>query len=398
MRIFANDGLTSTIGASDFRQRLIWSCEVYQGTRLRSRASATTGTAVPVPSTSQTLDELFGIDIRGLTAFRVAIGLLVMTQAILRLHELSLPTEPTDWGWLDLDWLIVMGCGAAIAAGRSVPVACLIAWPLLFRHVQVEWNAGGIQIHRYLLLIAVFWLMLVPADRLARLGAAPATKPGIPRRVLSYATAALLVQVLFVYLSAGMAKSHAEWLFQADALENLMCTRHASPLGRSLVAFPWLLKALSVATIAMEIGAPIACFIPCRQLPVIRNVVILLVSGFHLGLQLTMNLDTIPLVCQAYWLLLVPSATWDRVWPRGDLLAETVGEANAIQRRLSKWMLAGMTASFVLSALVTCDPTGTLLRIHHATPKIGLYQDWRMFRSPATLRKDELDEAGHKTS
>ncbi|MCI0361398.1 MAG: HTTM domain-containing protein [Planctomycetaceae bacterium] len=344
---------------------------------------------MPAASTSQTLDELFGIDIRGLTAFRIAIGLLVMIQAVLRLHDLPLAAEPTLAGWLDLDWLIVMACGAAIAAGRGVSLACLLAWPLLFRHVQAEWNAGGIQIHRYLLLIGVFWLMLVPADRLARAGAPPREKPAIPRRILSFATAALLVQVLFVYLSAGMAKSHVEWLLRADALENLMFTRHASPLGRSLVAFPWLLQALSIATVAVEVAGPIACFVPCRQLPTIRIAVILLVSGFHLGLQLTMNLDTIPMVCQAYWLLLVPSGTWDRLWPRGDLLAETAGETHALNRRLSQCMLAGMTASFLLSALVTSDPTGTLLRIHHATPKIGLYQDWRMFRSPATLRRTE---------
>ena len=57
-------------------------------------------------------------------------------------------------------------------------------------------------------------------------------------------------------------------------------------------------------------------------------------------------------------------------------------------------MLAGMTTSFLLSVMVTSDPTGTLLRIHQATPKIGVYQDWRMFRSPATLRRNEKSLAG----
>jgi hypothetical protein len=59
-------------------------------------------------------------------------------------------------------------------------------------------------------------------------------------------------------------------------------------------------------------------------------------------------------------------------------------------------MLAGMCASFLLSILVTCDPTGTLLVLHKSAPKIGIYQDWRMFRSPATLRR--LEEAAQTTS
>jgi hypothetical protein len=192
-----------------------------------------------------------------------------------------------------------------------------------------------------------------------------------------------------LWVFAGAAKAHVEWIVRADALENLMHTHFATPLGRSLLAFPWLLRVLSIMTIVLEVLGPVACFFPSRHLPTVRNVVIALVASFHLGLQLTMDLETIPLVCQAWWLLMVPSATWDRIWPRCDLLPETAGEPSAFLGAVAKLMLAGMCGSFALSLLVPCDPTGTLIHLHKAAPKIGIYQDWRMFRSPATLRRME---------
>jgi hypothetical protein len=52
-----------------------------------------------------------------------------------------------------------------------------------------------------------------------------------------------------------------------------------------------------------------------------------------------------------------------------------VGEPSVLHRRLGQAMLTGMSLSFLASVMVTSDPTGLLLRIHQATPKIGLYQD-----------------------
>jgi hypothetical protein len=341
----------------------------------------------------RTLDDLFGIDVRGLAAFRIAIGLLVAAQAALQLRQLSLPSQPTLAGWIDLDWLVLLICGMFIAAGRGVSWACLLAWPVLFRHVMVHWNTGGVEIHRYLMLIGIFWLLLVPSNLVGQFGVQSDGHESPPRRILSWATAALLAQVFFLYYSAGTTKSHVEWLVQADALENLMHTPFATPLGRSLIAAPWLLKALSIGTIVLEVGGPIACFIPGRQLTAVRNVVLIALATFHLGLLLTMNLETIPLVVQTFWLLLIPSATWDRLWPRTDLARQTAGEPSPLLRGVSLAMLAGMTASFALSIALTRDPTGTLLQIHRATPKIGIYQEWRMFGSPATLRQIADDQA-----
>jgi hypothetical protein len=330
-----------------------------------------------------------GIDVRGLAAFRIALGLLVAAQAVIKLRQLALPPEPSLAGWFDLDWSVLLVCGAFIVVGRGTKWACLLAWPVMFRHVMLDWHAAGVEIHRYLLLIGLFWNLLIPSDLVGRLGGASDNSVPIPRRVLTFATAALLVQLFFVYFSGGAAKAHVEWVVQADALENLMHTHFASPLGRSLLAWPWLLQFLSIATIVLEVAGPLVCFLPIRGLANVRIAVIALMTSFHLGLLTTMNLETIPLVCQAYWLLMVPSVVWDRVWPRTDLLRETAGEPSVFLAAVSKLMLAGMCASFLLSMLVTCDPTGTLLVLHKSAPKIGIYQDWRMFRSPATLRQVE---------
>ena len=344
------------------------------------------------------LDDLFGIDTRGLAAFRIALGALLCLQAALKLREFSLPAEGSITGWLDLDFCLLLGCGAAIAAGKHVRLACVVGWPFMFRHIMLDWQYASVHIHRYLLLIGLFWLALAPCDRIACLGSSGQGAERVPRRALSFATAALLVQIFFVYFSGGAAKAHVEWVVRADALENLMQTHFATPLGRSLLAFPWLLRALSAGTIVLEMAGPVACFVPCRRLPVVRNVVLAAMTAFHLGLALTMHLETIPLVCQAYWLLMVPSTTWDRIWPRADLAMETQTESAGFVVSVSRTMLAGMCLSFLLSLAVTADPSGMLLRIHQATPKIGLYQDWRMFRSPATLRKIDEEAARRANS
>jgi hypothetical protein len=343
-------------------------------------------------NTRQTLDDLFGIDVRALAAFRIGLGLLITAQAVIKLHQLALPAVPSLAGWADLDWLVLLFCGPFIAAGRGTKWACLLAWPVLFRHVMLDWHNTGVEIHRYLMLIGLFWNLLIPSAAVGRLGGATDTKVPIPRRVLTFATAALLIQVFFVYFSGGAAKAHVEWVVQADALTNLMHTHFASPLGRSLLAWPWVLQFLSVATIVVEVVGPLLCFLPVRNLGKIRIVVFALMTCFHVGLLTTMNLETIPFVVQTYWLLFVPSEVWDRLWPQTDLVSETAGEPNAFHAAISKLMLAGMCASFLLSLLVTCDPTGTLLVLHKSAPKIGIYQDWRMFRSPATLRQLEEEQ------
>ena len=339
----------------------------------------------------QSLDELFGIDTRGLAAFRMAIGLLLCAESIIRLRGVLLPTDTSLAAWLELDWFVLLLCGVAIAAGRGVKWASLAAWPFLVRHVTHDLQVAGIvPIDRYLLMIGVFWNLLVPSDLVGRVGCRPSEEAQPPRRVLSFATAALLIQIFMVYFSAGATKAHVEWVIQADALENLMHTRFATPLGRSLLAAPLFLKMLSIGTIVLEVGGAIACFIPHRRLAAVRICLFAVATGFHIGLLLTMQLKLIPLVCQAYWLLLLPTVAWDRLWPRRDLSLTTAGESSAILSAVAKLMLAGMTASFLLSMAVSnCGPEDALLRLHRATPAIGIFQDWRMFRSPATLRQME---------
>ena len=342
-------------------------------------------------SAGPSLDELFGIDTRGLAAFRMAIGLLLSAEAIVRLRTVSLPTEISLAAWLELDWFLLLLCGAAIAAGRGVKWASLAAWPFLVRHVTHDLQvAGAVPIDRYLLMIGVFWNLLVPSELVGRVGGRSSEEAEPPRRVLSFATAALLIQVFIVYFSAGATKAHIEWVIRADALENLMHTRFATPLGRSLLAAPLLLKILSIGTIVLEVGGAIACFTPHRRLAAVRICLFAVATSFHLGLLLTMQLKLIPLVCQAFWLLLLPTAAWDWLWPRRDLSPTTAGESSAILSAVAKLMLAGMTASFLLSIAVSnCGPEDVLLRLHRATPPIGIFQDWRMFRSPATLRHME---------
>lgn len=315
--------------------------------------------------------ELFGIDVRALAVYRVALGVLLLLDLANRTRFLS--AHYTDDGlvsrtlmiprmktWtLSLYWMNgTAGFAAAmflIAAlfallllvGYRTRLATIVSWVLLvslqYRNPLVC-HAGD-----HVLRLLLFWGMFLPlgicgsvdsrlaADRNVELG---------PRAVLSLGSLGLLLQVASIYFFAALLKSSPVWYREGTALYYaLSLDRLSTPAGRWLLNFPELCRWLSLGTVGLELFAPALAFFPIGT-RYLRTVVVLLMFGFHLGMAVTMNLILFPYICMTAWLVFLPSGFWERMSQRRPVSAVVDGWQSVVDR-LAGWLSpAGETGGF----------------------------------------------------
>jgi hypothetical protein len=366
---------------------------------------------------------LFAIDLRSLALFRIALGALILAGVALRMADFRVfYTEDGVWplavAWGEYDapgawslnlldrsfgWqaglaLAEAAAGLALLLGWRTRMVAVLAWVLVAsahkRDVMVLSAAA------HLLRQFLFWGMWLPlgarwsldARRASRepgradppTGAAPhfskiweilgAKPPLVDRRapapcaVLSMASAALLLQVVLVYVANVFYKSDPAWRITGDAVWMALSQEaYTRPAGRALLAWPGVLRGLTHATFALEALGPWLAFIPwgttrCRLLAAA------LFISFHTALAATMSLGLFPFISIAGWIVFLPGTLWAR------------GEERPSFRR-SPWPVnAAAAACFslvvcwnlrpLLPALKRLDPLAHLLRLE---------QRWAMF-------------------
>ena len=146
-------------------------------------------------------------------------------------------------------------------------------------------------------------------DGLRRRGGWP---PGNAK--VSAGSAALVLQVCFVYWFSAALKSDPAWRSEGTAVYYaLSIDQFATPLGHYLLGFPRLLRGLTFATLGIEAAGPALLFVPFHTGRV-RLAVVVGFLLFHLvGLRLCLELGPFPWVCAVAWLALLPGGFWDRV-------------------------------------------------------------------------------------
>ena len=272
-----------------------------------------------------------GVDPRALAALRVALGLLVLADLALRAPDLVafytdagvLPREllfdryPTvgrlsvyalsgsvAWaaGLFALTGLVAL----ALAVGYRSRAAALALFLLLVslhtRNLAVL-NAGDSLLRRLLL-----WGVLLPLGTRWGLDAAPDATA--EERVVSVATAGLLVQVLVVYLvnavlklrgSAWRSGEAVRLVFGVDAL--------TVGLGDLLAGAPALLRLGAHAWLALLVASPLLLLATGRA----RTALVAAFAGGYLFMLATLRLGVFPLVSVAGLLPFLPPAVWDRL-------------------------------------------------------------------------------------
>jgi uncharacterized membrane protein YphA (DoxX/SURF4 family) len=284
----------------------------------------------------------FQLDLRSLAAFRVAIGSIVAADALLRCRDFSLmftpdgmfphdvlrSFQPTPVAWslaflVDATWwdAAVLGleglAGILLTIGFQTRLATMVAWVAVvsvIRRTAPATNAGDLWLATLL-----FWGIFLPLgvcwslDGIRKHRADSGRGGSANRRTcdghVSIASVALTLQVLVVYVTAGLAKCNDTWLSGTAVQTALSVHDHGTPLGAWLASIPWLPRLAGVAIILLELGGPVL-FIAAAS-PRLRAFVVTSFVLFHAAVAALMTVGLFAAVGIAAWLPLVPGAVWD---------------------------------------------------------------------------------------
>jgi hypothetical protein len=273
----------------------------------------------------------FEIDLRSLAAVRIALATVMLVDLCTRANFLTelhtdqgvapralfthalTPLSPYFWNgspaWVAVLFVLHALVALALLVGfrtRVATLGCLfLTWALIERNPLAS-HAGD-----SLLLWTLGWLAMLPAGAAASVDALTARAPRPrPRTVTSVASAALLLQVVLVYLASAHAKLVSDAWLDLRAVGTIMQLHYATPLGGALARYDQLTRLLTAATLLLEtLGPPVALF--GAVFPPVRAAIVLLFVLFHLALGMTLYLGTFPLICIAAWLAFVPGGVWD---------------------------------------------------------------------------------------
>ena len=346
------------------------------------------------------LRRAFTLDRRSLAAFRIAIGLLVAVDALLRSRDVALmlgpdgmfPPEllrqyfddPCAWSLatlVDADWwgpamlgleaaaglLLAVGCGT-----RAATAAAWVAVVSVLRRTAPATNAGDAW-----LACLLFWGMFLPLGSAWSWDARRGNRRG---EVSSSATVALVLQIAVVYLAAGLSKWNDTW-FSGDAVRFAMSVHdHGTPLGAWLFGTGWMARPAAWTVLAIELLGPVLLIAwPASR---VRMSLVVLFMIFHVAICLTMTVGLFGYVGLAAWLALVPRETWDS-FGMNERPAWSGPEASACREsRAARWACIAVGSLALVSLVHDVTPWRHSPLPRHVRSLINLscmHQEWGMF-------------------
>ncbi len=370
------------------------------------------------------------LDLRSLALFRIALGLCLILDLLLRIPQIddfytdrgALPRE-TVYGAYKGTWslsihlisglwtvelalfLLALVFALAFTLGYRTRFSAVGAW-FLVMSMQVRSGLilhGGDDLFRVLL----FWSMFLPLNGRFSLDHAlnPDAKP-LALAHLSPGSLALLFQICAMYWYTAAEKMHPSWLTERSAVYYaLSLDAFATPLGRYLLNFPWLLRSLTTATVVLEFFGPILALLPIRT-GALRLLMVGTFISFHMGLGLTLRLGLFPWVCASAWLVFLPPEFWDLLGRRLSGIRARLPEFRHLSSRLFQPPFrppvptddfGRATSVLVIACLVLLEaalanrPTPGFVRFARLEAKLitlaQLNQTWRLF-APEPSRND----------
>jgi hypothetical protein len=326
----------------------------------------------------ETLASLFAIDVRSLVAVRIGLATILLYDSI---ASLSSP----GGGALSLFASIaVLPFACALLVGfktRWMTAICWLIYGLPIRQGLLE-PGVSVFLGRYVLALFLFWSMFLPLAR--HLSVDARTSSRRPSLILSIGSAAALVQLFWIYFSAGINKHFGEWIFEASAMQDVLRTGFANELGHRAAEADGLMAIVSIATIALEVIGSILLFVPGKRLPERRLLLVGAFIVFHIGMATFMNLGIFPFVMITVWLLFLPSKVWDRLTP--DQLEHPVETDRNLLRNLTAGaaMIYVIVSNYITWAFYPAD-SGFAGQWQEVGVVLLLYQQWAMFSIPSTL-------------
>lgn len=367
------------------------------------------------------LKRIFTIDLRSLALFRIALAAVLVVDLIDRARTLGLLY--TDGGvfsrsqlvsvygrsmkWTSLHFytggsvgtqalmfFVALLIALALMVGYRTWFATVLSWILfvsLNRRMPHAAGDGADVLVRLMLL----WSMFLPlgarwsVDRWR--GAVPQSRHASDR-LANFATAAILLQVAYVYWFTVAWKWSPVWLDGTALGHAMRLDLHARRVGQWLSRHESLCFFLTYATLATELLAPIIAFFPWRN-AFGRMVAVVAMLGLHVGIAVCVDVGLFPYISIMSWLLFLPSEFWDGLSQRFPALRETgPGELNETNWEPNGTIVATV-AVVLLFAIVTAYNCLGLPQVSRAgvtmpasldrvAKTLRVDQKWRMFAEP----------------
>ena len=355
----------------------------------------------------ETLLRLFAIDLRTLAVARMAVGALVFVDlanrfplipwfyadsGLLPRVLISLEPFPGPALWSGTvayqQGLLLVGMAAAlgVVAGRAARAATFVCWITL---LSLWWRNPGFGNAGDLILIQLlFWFMFLPTARVWTLGGR--REPDAPprSRVLSVASAGLVLQMPFVYFFSALQKlAGSGWL--EGTVTWYAVSREAA--SRTFGLFlrdhvPAVLDALTYVTLTLEFVGPLLLFLP-RSTPRVRLAMFLAFASLQLGLSLSLRLWLFPFISIVALVPILPGFVFDRMTgaaaePAAGPILDGLPQAVRLKQAISI-LLSVCIAYVVFSNIQRQTDWIPPSVINRAGRLLGLNQGWLMYANEA---------------
>jgi hypothetical protein len=286
------------------------------------------------------LDEIFGLDLRSLALYRIAIALVILYDLADRSKDLS--AHYTDAGVLPVATLYqfygdriyasihVLASGTffaeamvfvlhgvvavALLLGFRTRVATFLCWYLsvsMQLRVVPFAKMGGDAFVSCTLLFGIFlplgayWSW----DRLKG-----RTPPPTANSYVGIASAAYILQISIVYWLTGWLKTGESWMEGRAVWYLLNVEMLTSPIAPWMREQTWMLGPLTYISHGLERYGAFLLYIPWWTAG-LRLFAIVAFSALHIGMGTFLFLGPYPIMCISGWLALTPGAFWDRWLP-----------------------------------------------------------------------------------
>jgi uncharacterized membrane protein YphA (DoxX/SURF4 family) len=283
---------------------------------------------------TKTLDDVFGLDLRSLAAFRIGIALVILADLFNRFGDrvahytdagvvpralLADIAQPGHWSFHALNGspllqVVLFGIATlmaiALLVGYRTRFATIASWALLIslhnRNPTLIFAADDV------LRALMFWAMFLPLGACYSIDSALNSSPRkLPERVLSGATVALIFQQCFIYIFSAAFKTRSPiWGDGSAVYYSLSFDQYVTPLGHFLLNFQPLLAFFTHVTLVLEWLGPLLLLIPFRT-SFFRLCAVITFISLHLGFGLTLNLGIFPFLSTFSWLAFLPSSFWN---------------------------------------------------------------------------------------
>lgn len=285
---------------------------------------------------SFSLKSSFAIDLRTLAFFRVALAGMLIWDLFDRARTLRMLY--TDDGVLSRDALLslygqsmqwttlhfvtgqsvlaqglMFGLAGVIAIALMVGYrtwwATFLSWVLLVSLDRRLPHAAGIG-SDYIMRLMLFWSLFLPLGARWSLDQLRDRTQPVANPLRNFATAAILLQVCYVYWFTAIWKLYPDWLEGTAVGHAMRLDAYARPLGQFLGEQESITVLLTYAALATEAFIPLIALSPfanslCRWLAIIA------MFGLHLGIAASMYIGLFPYVSMVSWLLFMPTSFWD---------------------------------------------------------------------------------------